>query len=480
MSTLQIKKLDNSITELPQEDIENLNYSLRGEVLTSAHESYHSARSIWNGLIDKHPALIVRCRGTVDVFHAVNFARENNLLVAVRSGGHNVAGNAICDDGLVIDLSAMKGIHVDPEARTAKVQAGADWGDLDKETQLHGLVTPGGQVSVTGVAGLTLGGGMGWIRRKWGLSCDNLISVEMVTADGRILTASENENEDLFWAVRGGGGNFGVVTSFEFRLHPLGPEIYGSLTIYPLAEATSVLRKWRDFVLDSPDEVTCDAMIWGMPPLPDVPPEMHWAPVLIIPGMYAGPVAKGERALKPGREMGTPIADMSGPQPYLAMQSDMDVMFPDGQLYYWKSLFADIINDDVIDKVVDLANKRPSPQCLIAIRSLGGAMGRIAEDATAYGNRDALFNISIDNTWQDPDQSETMIAWTREAWSSLRELTGGGVYINFLGLGEEKEVLSKAAYGRNYDRLQQVKAKYDPDNLFRVNQNITPTNGQTH
>lgn len=478
MTTLEAKKLDNTGIKLNQDEIKELKSQLRGEVITPDHNNYDHDRSLWNGLINKFPALIIRCQGTSDVVKAINYARKNELLVAVKGSGHNVAGNATCDGGMVIDLSAMEGVYVDPVNHIARVQPGATWGDLDKETQLHGLATPGGQAAITGIAGLTLGGGMGWLRRKWGLSCDNLNSIEIVTAEGEILTASDNENDDLFWAVRGGGGNFGVVTSFEFNLHPVGPEIYGALTIYPMEEAGSVLRKWRNYVLNAPDEVTCDAMIWGMPPLPDVPPEMHWAPVLIIPGMYSGSVEKGEIALKPTRELGTPIADMSGPQPYVKMQSDMDLLFADGQLYYWKSLFADNLSDEVIEEVVKIAGERPSPQCLIALRSLGGAMGRVPEEATAYGNRDAMFNISIDNTWQDPSLSEEMINWTRNAWKNLRELTGGGVYINFLGLGEEKDDLNHAAYGSNYTRLQHIKTKYDPHNLFRVNQNIKPENGQ--
>lgn len=474
METLQAVTTRGENTTLDEEATQAFAEKLRGDLLHAGQDGYEEARLVWNGLIDKRPALIARCIGTGDVVDAVNFARENDLLLAVRGGGHNVAGNAVCDAGLVIDCSLMRGVQVDPAERTAHVQPGADWGDLDKETQLHGLVTAGGQVSMTGVAGLTLGGGMGYLRRKWGLSCDNLLSVEIVTADGQVINASEHEYPDLFWAVRGGGGNFGVVTSFEFRLHPLGPEIYGALTIYPFEEATSVLRNWRDFVLEAPDEVTCDALVWGMPPLPEVPPEMHWAPVIILAAMYAGSAEEGERILQPVREMGTPIGDMSARQPYLAMQSDVDALFADGQLYYWKSLFADRLRDEMIDEVIALAAEKPSPQCLFALRSLGGAMGRVPEEATAYGNRDALFNISIDNTWQDPARTDEMIAWTREAWASLRERTGGGVYINFAGFGEEEDTLVRAAYGRNYERLREVKAKYDPDNLFCVNQNIAP------
>lgn len=466
--------LDEETITIDKEKIEDLESRIRGEVITSHSKFYDEARSVWNGLIDKRPALIVQCLNTGDVLDAVNFARQNNLLISVRSGGHNVAGNSVCDEGLVIDLSSMKGIYVDPASRTARVQPGADWGDLDKETQLHGLVTPGGQVSMTGVAGLTLGGGMGYLRRKWGLSCDNVLSAEIVTAEGEVITANKNQNEDLFWAIRGGGGNFGVVTSFEFQLHQLGPEIYGALTIYPFEDATSVLRNWRDFALNAPDEVTIDAYIWGMPPLPQVPAEMHWEPVVIIAGTYAGPADEGEKELEPVSTFGEPIEDMSAKQPYVILQSDLDPLFADGQLYYWKSLFANRMSDEVIETIVEKAAEKPSKQCLFALRTLGGAMGRVPEEATAYGNRDAMFNISIDNTWQDTSKTEEMISWTRTTWSELRDRTGGGVYVNFAGFGEEKDAISQAAYGRNYERLQQVKATYDPDNFFCTNQNIKP------
>ncbi|HSL00477.1 MAG TPA: FAD-binding oxidoreductase [Rubrobacteraceae bacterium] len=474
MIEMRVTTSTGADTVLEEAVIEGFESSLRGALIRRHDAGYEDARKLWNGMIDKHPAFIARCLGVEDVVHSIDFARDNDLLLAVRGGGHNVAGNALCDGGLVIDLSPMKAVRVDPVRRTARVRPGANWGDVDKETQLHGLVTPGGEVSTTGVAGFTLGGGMGLLRRKWGLACDNLISVEIVTADGQVITASETEHPDLFWAVRGGGGNFGVVTCFEFRLHPLGPEIYGATTIYPFEEAASVLRNWRDFAHEAPDEVTSEALIWGMPPLPEVPPEMHWAPVVILVAMYAGPVDEGERALQPLQEMGTAIGDLSARQQYVAMQSDMDPLFADGQLNYWKSVFADSLNDEVLDEIVVLYASRLSPQTLFGLRHLGGAMGRVPEAATAYGNRAAQFNISIDNTWQDPARNREMISWTRAAWASLRELTNGGVYLNFAGLGEENELLARAAYGRNYHRLVDVKRRYDPTNLFRTNVNISP------
>lgn len=474
MTELRVARSTGANIVLEEQLVERFESSLGGKLIRPGDAHYEEARTLWNGLIDKRPGLIARCAGVGDVIDCVNFARENDLLLAVRGGGHNVAGNALCDGGLVIDLSAMKSVRVDPVKRTARVQPGANWGEVDRETQLEGLVTPGGEVSTTGVAGFTLGGGMGLLRRKWGLACDNLISAEIVTADGQALTASETEHPDLFWAVRGGGGNFGVVTSFEFRLYPLGPEVYGATTIYPFEEAAAVLREWRDFAHGAPDEVTSEALIWGMPPLPEVPPEMHWAPVVILAAMYAGPVEEGERVLQPLRKMGTVIGDLSAPQQYVAMQSEMDGLFADGQLNYWKSLFADSLSEEVIDEIAVLYASRISPQTLFGLRHLGGAVERVPEEATAYGNRGAQFNISIDNTWQDPARNEEMISWSRAAWGGLRELTGGGVYLNFAGLGEENDFLARAAYGRNYDRLVQVKRRYDTTNLFRGNINIAP------
>ena len=448
--------------------------NLRGELIGVDDPQYDQARKIWNGMIDKRPKYIARCSGTADVVAAVKAARETGLMVAVRGGGHNVAGNALNDDGLVIDLSRMRGITVDPHTRTARVQPGADWGDLDRETQLYGLATPGGMASQTGIAGFTLGGGMGFLRRKWGLACDNLIAAEVVTAEGRVLTASETENADLFWAIRGGGGNFGVVTSFEFQLHRLGPEIYAAMVVYPGDQTASVARAWRDVMADAPDEVTCDLAITGMPPLPPVPPEMHWAPVAIAFGVYAGPAEAGESVLQPLRQLGTPVADMSGPQPYVAIQSALDPSFPDGLLYYWKSFSGSRLSDEFADALSALCANRPTPQTLVGLRSLGGAMGRVPEEATAYANRSALFNLSIDATWQNPADNERIVDWVRQGWAEMRELTDASAYVNFAGLGEENDLLARSAYGRNFDRLRAIKRKYDPGNLFHGNINVAP------
>lgn len=454
--------------------IEALRQQIRGAVILPNDASYDEARKVWNGMIDKHPAVIVECTGTADVAAAVNIGREHDIEIAVRGCGHNVAGSAVNNGGLVIDLSKMKSVYVDPDRRTVRVEPGANWGDVDHETQVFGLVTPGGQVSTTGVAGFTLVGGMSFLRRKWGLACDNVVSAQIVTANGDVLNVSEIEHPDLFWAIRGGGGNFGIVTSFEFQLYPLGPEIYAAVTIYPIEEVATVLRNWRDFITTAPDEVTCDLLVWGMPPLPMVSPEMHWSPVVLISSMYAGPVDKGELVLRPARELGTPLFDLSGPRPYVAMQAEIDPLVPDGLQYYWKCINADVLDEPLIEAIVDLAADRPSPRTLLGLRGLGGAMSRVPENATAYGNRSALYNLSFDTTWEDPAQSEEMISWTRSAWSRIHDLTQGGVYLNFTGQDEGGEALARAGYAGNYDRLVEIKRRYDPANLFRGNVNIVP------
>ena len=470
----RITTLNGDQVTLEDAAVESLKDQVYGQVLSPGDPGYDDARKVWNSMIDKYPALIARCSGTADVVHAVNFAREHNLLVAVRGGGHNVAGNAVCDEGLLIDLSGMKGIHVEPANQTVRAQAGVTWGEFDRETQLHGLMTPGGVVTTTGIAGLTLAGGMASSRRKLGLTCDNLISAEVVTANGDVLRASEKNHADLFWAIRGGGGNFGIVTSFEFKLHRLGPDYYLAAPIYSLDDAPDILPRWRSYIEQAPDEVTSDAIFWGMQPLPGVSPDMIGTPILILAGFYVGPADRGEQVLKPLREFGTPLLDLSHVGTYLEVQSAFDPFFPDTQRYYWKSLNIDSMSDDVLDSIIALAHDRPSANTLFALRTLGGAISRVPEDATAYGNRQAGYNLSIDTTWDDPADDERMVSWTRQAWSQMRDMTSGGVYLNFAGLGEENETLARAGYGENYPRLQQVKRRYDPGNLFRGNINIPP------
>lgn len=459
---------------LDQAAIRAFEARLSGPVIRPTDAAYDEARRVWNGVIDRYPALIARCTGVSDVIAAVNFARDHDLLVAVRGGGHNVAGTATCDGGLVIDLSPMKGIQVDPAARTARAQAGVIWGELDRETQRFGLATPGGEVSETGIAGLTLSGGIGYLRRKHGLSCDNLISADVVTADGRFLKASADKNPDLFWGLRGGGGNFGIVTSFEYRLHPLGPEVMAANVIYPYEQAETVLRAWRDFTADAPDDISSACILWSVPAIPDFPEAWHHRPVIIMDAMYAGPVEAGERALQPLRQFGTPLVDLSGPTQFTALQSDMDGFCPAGNLYYWKSLNLDSLTDELMALTLQAGFDRPSPQSLIVIRHLGGAMNRVSAEETAFGDRSALYNLSLDTSWIDSADSANNIAWTRAVWDRAAQHTSQGVYLNFPGFLEEGESLLRRAYGKNYERLAALKTKYDPDNLFRLHQNIKP------
>lgn len=466
------------LSALQDEAIDTLRQGLRGALLRAGDAGYDEARRVNNALIDRHPALIVRCTGPADVAAAVTFARDNNLLLSVRGGGHNVAGSAIADGGLVIDLSLLRNVRVDPVACTVRAGGGATWADVDRETQLFGLATPGGAISTTGIGGLTLGGGLGWLRRKHGACCDNLVSVDIVTADGRLRTASADENADLFWAIRGGGGNFGVVTSMEFRLHPIGPMVAMSAPIYPFEEAGRVVRAWREFMATAPEEVSSQAIFWSMPPLPFVPAEDHGRPVLIIGAAYAGPADEGERVLRPLRELATPLADLSASMPYTSLQTSFDPFFPYGQLrYYWKSLHVDPLSDETIDAIIERVASRPTTQTLVPIWHLGGAMHRGGLEETAFAGRPAAYMLSLDTTWTDPADDERCIAWTRRIWSEMHAYSSGGLYLNFGGFGEEKDELVRAAFGPTYERLVEVKNTYDPTNLFRVNQNIRPSGG---
>jgi len=447
---------------------------VRGAVLTSDDPGYDGARAIWNGLIDRRPALIVQCTGAADVVDAVNFARDHGLLLSVKGGGHNVAGNAVNDGGLVIDLSQMRGVHVEPSTRTVRTQGGALWGDCDRETQLHGLAVPGGVVSTTGIAGLTLHGGVGHLRRKHGLSIDSLLSVDIVTSDGWLRRASATENEDLFWAVRGAGSNFGVVTSFEFQAYPVGPMVMVGAVFYPQEAARDVLPAWRDYMASATEDLSSLAFFWNVPPHEPFPPEHHGKPVVIVAGVYSGSVDDGEPVVQPLRELAQPLVDLSGPWPWLGLQSGFDALFPPGELRYWKSRAFAELSEEAIDELADWAARRPTPLTDITIWHHGGAMSRVDESATAYAGRDAPFLVTGEVSWTDAAQSDEAIAWGRDFWTAMGRHSTGGLYLNFPGLGEEKEELVKAGYGSNYDRLAALKAEYDPDNLFRMNLNITP------
>jgi FAD/FMN-containing dehydrogenase len=454
--------------------IESFRSSLRGNLILPDDAAYDQARKVWNGMIDKRPALIARCAGVEDVIASVHFARDNDLLLSVRGGGHNVAGYAVCDGGLVIDLSDMQEVEVDPEARTVRAEGGALWGKVDRATQQYGLATPGGEVSVTGIAGLTLGGGVGYLRRKHGLSCDNVLSMDVVTADGQLRRANADENPDLYWALRGGGGNFGVVTAFTYRLHPVGPEVVTLSPLYPLDSARRLLSAWRDFARTAPDEATTAFAIWQVPAHTDIPAALSGTPICMLDGMYVGPPDAGEALFRPLRELGDPILDMSARAQYVDLQSSFDEFMPDNGLYYWKSLYLDELSDEAMEAIVSWGERRPNSQILVILRHLGGAISRVDDRATAYGNRGAQYMLSIDGAWIDPKETERNIAWIRAFWDDMQRFSNGGVYLNFPGFGEGGTILWKASHGANYERLMAVKNKYDPNNLFRVNQNITP------
>jgi FAD/FMN-containing dehydrogenase len=474
MAELRVVTLAGAQSALDEAVVERFETTLSGGLLRLDDAEYEEARLLWNGVIDKKPALIVRAADGTDVVDSVNFARENDLLLAVRGGGHNVAGTASADGGLVVDLSAMKDIEVDPERRTVRAGAGVTIGELDGATQRHGLATPMGVVSETGIAGLTLNGGMGHLRRKHGLSSDNLVSVDVVTADGGSLTASEEENADLFWAIRGGGGNFGVVTSFEYRLHPVGPEVMCAFVFYPGDRAKEVLRSIEAYMADAPDEVSLLSFLGRVPGVEDFPEEHHGEQFVAFLAVYAGPVGEGEEALKPLRELGDPIVDFSGPMPYTEVQKLLDEDYPDGWRYYWKSVNVDGLDDAVIEALIEHAEAAPSDHSTIDVWFQGGAMGRVGADESAFGDRSAHILLGIEANWE-VGEDEANIAWARGCYADLRRFSGGGIYLNFPGFLEEGQDLMRDAYGENYERLVALKNKYDPTNLFRLNQNIKPT-----
>jgi FAD/FMN-containing dehydrogenase len=434
------------------------------------------AREVFNAMHPSRPAVTVRCTGTADVIAGVNFAREHGLPLAVRGGGHSIAGLSAIDGGVLLDLAPMRGVYVDAERKVAVVQGGALWGDVDRETQEYGLVAPGGVVSDTGVAGLTLGGGYGWVRRKYGLSVDALVEAQVVCADGQVRTASADSHPDLFWALRGGGGNFGVVTAFTFALQPAGPIVGFAATFYPLEEIGPILRGWREYVATAPDEVTSVVVTITFPANPELPEVVHDRPVAIVGGVYVGDPEEGLRVMAPLRELGTPLFDMSGPTPFTVVQSGFDPLFPRNTLRaYWKSQYLDELTDAAIDAIADRARDRPAPLTLVNTFHMGGAIAAVDSEATAFAQRSAPFMVSIDGMWQDPAADGDMIAWTRSAWDTIGRHGNGSVYLNFTGLAEEAHDAGvDAAFGRNLTRLAEVKAAYDPDNLFRLNHNISP------
>jgi FAD/FMN-containing dehydrogenase len=442
-----------------------------GEIITAEDPGYEEARKVHNAMIDRRPRVIVRCAGADDVVAAANFARENELDLAVRGGSHSVPGFGTADDAVVVDLSGMQAVDVDPETSTARAQGGATWRVFNDATHAHGLATTGGIISTTGIGGLTLGGGIGYLSRGFGLSCDNLSSAEVVTAEGEVLTASERANEDLFWALRGGGGNFGVVTSFEYRLHPVR-EIYGGPILYELDDAASVLRFYRDFIRDAPEEFGGFPAWQIAPPLPFIPEDRHGEPFLIFVTCWAGPIEEGEAALAPLREVAPVVAEHVGPMPYPALNSAFDDLVPAGLQHYWKANFVKELTDEAIDAHLEHGPKLPAVNSTVHIYPINGACHRVAPDATAFAYRDATFATVIAGMWPDPAQNEDNIAWVRGFYEATAPHSEEGGYINFMA-GDDQDRI-RVNYRHNYNRLADVKRKYDPDNLFHLNQNIRP------
>ena len=447
---------------LDEADIQGFAAALRGDLIRPEDDRYVAARAVFNAMVDGRPALIVRCAGVADVMRGVEFARSHDVPLSIRGGGHSVAGKGVCDGGLMLDLSPMKGIRVDPVRRKAEAQAGLTLGEFDHETQAFGLATTLGVVSVTGIAGLTLGGGLGWLNGLHGLACDNLISADVVTADGRLLRATEEENEDLFWGIRGGGGNFGVVTSFGYRLHPVGTVLAGGLS-YPLSKAHEILRFYHEFASGCPDELSTDASL-GVTPDGDG--------VISVSVCYCGPLEEGERVLRSLREFGSPQADKIQPMAYTTLQSAPDAGFPPGRRHYWKSSYLKELSDEAIEVMVRFVSEMPSPTTGVGLQQMHGAASRVDPTATAFPHRDEHYDFLILSQWADPAESERNVQWTRSLFEAMEPFFEGGVYVN--NLGDEGEDRVREAYGANYERLQALKGKYDPTNLFRLNQNIKP------
>ncbi|AKQ47589.1 FAD-linked oxidase [Rufibacter radiotolerans] len=459
--------------ELSQEEVNHLAESLHGQLLTPTSPDFDKVRAIWNGMIDRKPGLIVRCTSATDVMQAVDFARQHQLRVSVRGGGHNIAGSALNEGGLMIDLQLMRSVRIDPQKRIARVEPGCTLADFDHEAQVFGLATPVGINSTTGIAGLTLGGGFGWLSRKYGMTIDNLLSADIVTANGQLVQASQDQHPDLFWAIRGGGGNFGIVTSFEFKLHPVGPEILSGLIVHPFQDAKKVLQFYREFAAGLPDETSVWVVLRLAPPLPFIPEEWHGKPVVVLAAFHGGDMGEGERVLEPLRRFGKPIADVIGPHPYAKWQQAFDPLLTAGARNYWKSHNFTALPDDLVNIMLDYVNQLPSSQTEIFVGQVGGQMKRVPDQETAYPHRNANFVMNVHTRWETASEDKACIQWARNFFKDSAPFATGGVYVNFLT--EEETDRIQAAYGPNYARLAEVKATYDPDNLFRSNQNIIPT-----
>jgi len=473
MSSIAIEKRTGGKKTIGSEAVQALGQAMRGQLLLPGQEGYDSARIIWNAMIDKRPAVVARCAGVADIMRCVAFTREHDLLLGVRGGGHNIAGNALCEGGFQIDLSPMRSVRVDPRARSAQVGPGCTLGDFDHEAQAFGLATPLGINSTTGVAGLTLGGGFGWLSRKYGLTVDNLESADVVTANAELVHASKEQNPDLFWALRGGGGNFGIVTNFEYRLHPVGPNVLSGLIVFPFADARSVLGKYRELVPRMSDDLNVWVVVRKAPPLPFLPTEVHGKEVVVFALFHAGDPEAGRREIEPLRAFGKAHGEHIGVQPYTVWQRAFDPLLTPGVRNYWKSHNFTDLSGEAIDTLIAYAGKLPSPHTEIFIGLLGGKTSRVPADATAYANRDARFVLNVHGRWERPEEDERCIGWAREFFQKSAPYASGSVYVNFMTEDEGDRV--SAAYGPNYRRLAEVKKKLDPDNVFRQNQNIAPT-----
>jgi FAD/FMN-containing dehydrogenase len=473
MATLRIATSGGTgYTTIDAREMSRLEQALTGTLVRPSSDGYDAARQIWNAMIDRRPALIARCRSVADVQLVVGFARDNQLLLSVRGGGHNIAGNAVCEGGVVLDLSEMRGVSVDPERRIARVEGGATLAELDQATQAHGLATPVGINSTTGIAGLTLGGGFGWLSRKHGMTIDNLVAADIVTADGALLRASEQENPNLFWALRGGGGNFGVVTHFEFKLHPVGPEVLSGLIVYPASSAGQVLRRYREAAEALSEDTSAWVIMRKAPPLPFLSPEVHGTDIVVIAVMHVGNAEAGRRAIEPLRKLGTPVGEHLGVQPFTAWQQAFDPLLTPGARNYWKSHNFLQLDDALLDVLVEQARSLPSAECEVFIGQLGCQTNRVAADATAYPHRDARYVMNVHGRWQSAADDDAGIRWARGLYRAAAPFATGGVYVNFLTADETDRV--RAAYGPNYERLVAAKQIYDRGNLFNMNQNIQP------
>lgn len=465
--------LDGRETELKEDALQGLKMKLRGTVLTAGEAGYEDSRTVWNAMIDRRPSLVVRCQGVADVIACVNFARENGLLLSIKGGGHNIAGLATADGALMLDLSPMRGVWVDTAQRIAHAHAGCLLGDVDRETQVHGLAAILGFVSLTGIAGLTLGGGFGYLTRRWGWTCDNVVGMDLVTADGRAVRASSSENADLFWGLRGGGGNFGVVTAIDYTLYPVGPEVVGGLVAWPMSEAPRVLELYRTLSESAPPELTLVALMRPAPPAPWLPQEYHGKPIVAILACHTGSIAQAEAAVAPIKSFGKPIGDVLVRRPFAQLQSLLDATQPKGRRYYWKSEYLERVEPGLCQKGIDHASRFPSPHSAVIFFHIGGALNRLEEDHSPVGNRNARYVLNIAGSWEQAGDDGSNMEWARQAWNDMKGFGTGGNYINFLTADESPERI-EAALGRSWGRLADIKKKWDPQNMFRTNRNIEP------